>query len=351
MAFIALATVFQIVVLSPASIEQPLDPAAPVDPALFAPPKSQESPPKIQEIIPQGRVPDYTIDKFNYVSTQAGVKQWRIDAATADLFNDIKIVHSRQITAYLLDPDGQATVVTGREGLYHTEKRDLEIFGDVVTVMPDGFEIHSEYLMYQPDEKRVLIPTTYPTTGGDGPKSKKSEGQKLSFSSQGLDYRMGASRIILPQDVEVRSVSPNGERTSIRSDHCVVHRDVSMAFFTMLPARPDRTRYVTITQPTLISRGRRADLQYGDKTTGKNALNYLVVHEDVLLRETGTHELKYATAGQAAFDSRKNDVILTEFPQVYQGDDTVTGDVILLHRDTDVVEVERSNAYSRGITD
>jgi len=58
--------------------------------------------------------------------------------------------------------------------------------------------------------------------------------------------------------------------------------------------------------------------------------------------------MKYATGGRADFDSHKNVIVLTEYPQVYQDEDTVTGDKILLHRDTDIIEVEHSNAFSQG---
>ena len=344
--FLAIVIVFQIVALTPAPLEQAAEPLAPVDPSVFVPEKSPDDLPIVAESIPKGRVPDYTIDDFSYVSTQAGVKQWKMKAATADLYNDIKLVHSKQVKAEIFDPNGAKTIVTGKESRYNTEKRDLEVFGNVRTVFPDGFEIHSEYLLYQPNERRVAIPKRYGVNGGDGLESKAQT--KVEFNSMGLDYLMAESRVTLPESVEVRTHSPSGEKTSIRSDRCVIHRDQSIAYFTMSPSRPSDSRYVFITQPTLLSRGRRAELHYGSGE-GKQALHYLIVREDVLLRETGTHELKYATAGRAAFDSKKNDVILTEFPQVYQEEDTVAGERITLHRDTDVDEVEHSNAFSRGV--
>ena len=59
-------------------------------------------------------------------------------------------------------------------------------------------------------------------------------------------------------------------------------------------------------------------------------------------------QLRYATGGRADFDARSDIVRITEFPQAYQDNDTVTGDVIILHRDSDLVEVEHSNAFSEG---
>lgn len=75
------------------------------------------------------------------------------------------------------------------------------------------------------------------------------------------------------------------------------------------------------------------------------APSYMRAEEDVTIRER-EDESKYATCGQADFDRERDVIYLMDFPQVYQGQDTVTGDRIVLHRSSDVVEVSRSNAYS-----
>ncbi|HUP57524.1 MAG TPA: hypothetical protein VM598_08745, partial [Bdellovibrionota bacterium] len=128
------------------------------------------------------------------------------------------------------------------------------------------------------------------------------------------------------------------------------------ADFTMQPWRPAQVRYVHITQPTLFTRGRRARLNYGDDSA--KLLKYLVAYDDVLIKQIedklkpgGARRppaLKYATAGQADFDSDRSLIILTRFPQVYQDGDTVTGDLIKVHRETDIIEVEKSNSFSEG---
>ena len=82
-----------------------------------------------------------------------------------------------------------------------------------------------------------------------------------------------------------------------------------------------------------------------------------MIHEDVLVKETDpkkktkNESLRYATSGKAVFDTKRDVIVLSEFPQVYQDNDTVTGEVIVLHRDSDVVEVEQSNAFSQGNTE
>jgi lipopolysaccharide export system protein LptA len=114
----------------------------------------------------------------------------------------------------------------------------------------------------------------------------------------------------------------------------------------MYATRAANQKFVHITQPTLFARGRTADLNYGDSDS---ILQYLIAYDDVLIKDLGVKDsLRYATGGRADFDSHHDIIILTIYPQVYQDEDTVTGDKILMHRDTDIVEVENSNAFSEG---
>jgi len=374
--------VTQMVALSPAQLEE--NPSAP---ALIEPEALlHEESDTVATGIPKGKIPEYSVDQFDYVSTVESVKQWHLIAERAFLFNENKLVHARQVKAFLFDPDGKTTVVTGKEAKYFMNQRDLEIFGEVHAVFPDGFELTSEYLRYQPNERKIEIPVQYIVNGG----GKQSDGQVIRFQSMGLDFAMARSKIVLPKDVQfslarsqpgsavsaAREHAPapakgKEEVTTIQSDHCVIERDKQLAHFTMFATRPLDTRFVRISQPTMISRSRRADLNYGDYT---KILQYMTAHEDVLIKEVAEtddrlanskprkkqnsredgreaaeqHSLRYATSSRADFDSRRDIIVLSGFPQVYQDNDTVTGDVILLHRDTDIVEVENSNAFSQG---
>ncbi len=373
------AIVMQIVALSPNSVEESRDSSAPVEPETLLPKESVTLAPGI----PKGQVPEYSVDQFNYVSTHESVRDWNLIASTAYFYNSAGIVHARTVKAYLFDPDGKITTVTGQEAKYlmiqpaatsgkaaaaatpsksasgkpaSTSDRDLEVFGNVVTTFPDGFEVHSDYMRYRPDLRTVEIPVKYLATG----QGKDANGQILSFKSQGMHYSRASGEIILPRDVEVTVEKPDPakatatkagpDKTIIQSDHCVINREEKLATFTMFPERPIKDRYVRVTQPTLFSKGRRGELNYGDNSESSSKMVHKVVlYDDVLVKETHKEgPLRYATAGQANFEGTQDIVVLTKFPQVYENQDTVTGDKIILHRDSDVVEVEHSNSYSAG---
>jgi LPS export ABC transporter protein LptC len=347
---VAVFVVLEIVALSPSSVEQ-TGPAESIDQEELI-----EDLPKMAtkaEGIPIS-IPDYTIDQFQYVSTQAGQKQWKLNATQAYLYNKVQLVHSRTIHAELFDTDGKITTVVGDEAKYFMNQRDLEVYGHVVTTFPDGFELKSEYMRYRPQQKKIEIPTRYEVTGG----GQQSNGQLVNFRSNGLDFAMADNQVVLISNVKLemikseqhKSANPGvTERTTIDSDHCVIDRNKQVAHFTMSPTRPLETRFVHINQPTMTAKSRRADMSYRDFSS---MLDYMTAYEDVLIKETGkSNSLRYGTAGRADFDTRRNVIVLREFPQVYQDNDTVAGDVIVVHRDTDIVEVEHSNAFSEGQSD
>lgn len=332
---VALLILLQIILFSPSSVEEEGSKSG-IDPEAFIPEKDRT----LATGIPKNKVPDYTVERFSYISTQGTEKEWKLDSDEAYLFNHEKLVHSKNIKALLYDSEGKITVVTGKEAKYFMGDKDLEVFGDVKTVFPDGFELTSEYLHYRPLEKSIKIPASYPVKGRGG---------QLSFDSQGLQFQMTQGKIVLPESCRVFSRSPSQEKTTITSDRCVISRKEQIAHFTMQPNRPVASRFIEIQQPSLLVRARRVDLNYGDPI---HILNYMIAYEDVLIKEipqnSSQKPLKYGTSGQASFDTKRNTITLTEFPQVYHDDDTVTGDVIILHRDTDIIEVEHSNAFSQG---
>jgi len=370
LSLLALAIVAEMVALTPASLEEEggtLNTA--VDPDTLV----QDDDPALAPGIPQNRIAEYAMEKFQFLSVQKGIKQWKIDADLAFLYNPERLVHARRVRTLLFDSgEDQVTIISGKEARYFLNQRDLEIYGNVHTVFPDGFELKSEYLRYLPNEHRIIIPRDYSVQGTSTPQpkpvpltelrnslettqtqSRKSsrnstdQSRPFQFESKGMDYDMDKGVILLPESARVHFDEPDSpDRTLIESDRCLIHRKDNLAQFVMNSNRPLKSQFVHISQPGLKAKSRRADLFYGDF---KDVLQYLTLHDDVLIREKNEDlQLRYSTSGKADFDSDRNVIFLTKYPQVYQDQDTVVGDNIVLHRDTDIVEVAHSNAFSEG---
>lgn len=359
---VAVLVFIQIVALNPSSLEEATSLLAALEPDFL----------KVDEkiilatAVPKGKIPEYTVEQFDYVSSQGMTRQWKLMADRAFMYQQEKLVHSRKVKAFLYDTQERVTVVTAEESQYFMNQKDLEMFGKVEAKMPDGFVIQSEYLRYRPQDKKLEIPEKYSVFGkGQAGTEKRSTAARapgetasadreggIEFTSQGLLYSFSTQIIFLPKTVRFTYIRAGAKAdapdaiTTIDSDQASIRRAERLGHFTMHSSRPLKEQFVKVNQKTLAVQSRRADLNYGDSS---QLLHYFTALQDVLIHEKGVESgLKYSTSGRADFDSNRNVIVLSDFPQVYQDQDTVTGEVIILHRDTDQVEVEHSNAYSGG---
>lgn len=317
--------------------------------------------------IPADRVPEYTVDGFQTVSTQSGVKQWRIRANRAFFYQADGIVHALVVNSDIYDDQGRITFVKSKEAKFFMKTRDLELFGDVTTTFPTGLETLSPYLHYQSKNRDVDIPVAYPVEGHsfetDPQKAKLNlEKETFDFRARGLRFDGQNDRIHLLSQVvmRVRKKTPRGvEITTIESDYANIDRKKNKVFFTMLEARPDELRFVKISQPGMTSKSRRAEflMNASRKLRTVRALDDVKIVErpkmpsdsSTNVRRRGEAEKpRYATAGVAEFDSEANLIVLRDYPQVYQDRDTITGETIIVHRNSDLVEVDQSNAFTEG---
>jgi hypothetical protein len=179
-----------------------------------------------------------------------------------------------------------------------------------------------------------------------------------------MHYSGIEDRVELLSDVDVRVVKPDPKKatevTTIDSDRATIDRKKDIIRFSMLEARPADLRFVKITQPGMTSRSRRAEFRINAnprKLRSVRALDDVKIEERPKIADDASvaerrrakgMKPRYATAGIAEFDSQKNLIILRDYPQVYQDRDTLTGETIIVHRDSDLVEVDQSNAFSEG---
>ncbi|MBC7386131.1 MAG: LPS export ABC transporter periplasmic protein LptC [Cryobacterium sp.] len=318
----------------------------------------------VEPTIPKDRVPEYTVEGFQTVSAQSGIKQWRIQAEHAYFYQTDGIVHAREVKSDLYDAQARITKVTSKEAKYFMTSKDLELFGDVRSRMPSGLETLGPYMRYDAATKDLHVPAAYPIEGNsfeEDPKKKVTE--SFDFKSQGLHYigREDRADLLSHVVVHVKKVTPKGmEITTIESDRAVIDRKKDRIFFTMLDSRPDDQRYVNISQPGMTSQSRRAEFRIN---ANPKKLRTILALDDVKIvenpkeseltasiaeRRRARTEPRRATAGVAEFDSMENLIILRDYPQVYQDHDTITGDVIIVHRESDIVEIDQSNAFSEG---
>lgn len=310
-------------------------------------------------------IPDYSIKGFSYLATKGGVRQWKILAELANVYQKEDLIHGMDVTAYIYEEGGKVTQVVAHEALLTISPKVLELFQSAKAKFPDGFTTISDYMLYQAGGKGIHIPASYLVRSfGQDAETKR----EILSESYGMEYRPNQLMLILPSNVKVTVQDPisikNPKTTIIESDRAEINRATKHAYFMMNENRPLDERFVLTSQPPgFFMRSRSAEMRYGSAETGKKATsqsksntaesnqgpNTLVAIGDVLFRELNEKQtLRYGTAGRGEFFRARNELVLTEYPQVYQDEDTVTGNRIIVHRNTGLVEVDQSNAYSAG---
>jgi lipopolysaccharide export system protein LptA len=284
--------------------------------------------------VPETGLPEYFLHEFKFVSTRGSEKLWKILADRARFFVAQDFIHTLDVKAEVYSKDSPPVLIDAREGKTILASRDMELFGDVVVRFPSSLVIRAPYIKYSARERKITVPERYRVTG---------EGNQLKFASFGMNYFVESQEAHLQREVVVNTQ----DETELRSDHALIDRKQDRALFTMSTTRPEQDRFVRARQPTLTAQSRKMTLYFGPNVKAQ-AVTRLVAEDDVRIDESGENIGRYATAGRAEFEANSNTITLRKFPQVYQDRDTVTGEVIRMHRGTSLIEVERSNAISEG---
>jgi lipopolysaccharide transport protein LptA len=286
----------------------------------------------IAKIVPTTVVPDYSIRDLNYYASSETEKNWRLQARKANMYQKDQLMHTRDMTLTLQD----GTVVTAKEGVLHTETNEMEFFGNVNTYFTNGTHTVSEYgkALTKP-----VIDISVPLTEwvhGD----KTDAHSRVEFKSMGLSYvETGAKDLKLLSEVEFNVFTD--KKTRIVSDYAVYDQIHNRGTFSMNDQRPLDQQFAQVFQSDMYLKSRTLVMNLGDQ----RQLLTIVAIDDAYLRDSKDPlHVSTGTAGKATYYDLSDEVYLTDFPQVYQDSDTITGDLIIFHRKQDVVEAKQSNA-------
>ncbi|MBI2604866.1 MAG: LPS export ABC transporter periplasmic protein LptC [Deltaproteobacteria bacterium] len=282
----------------------------------------------------------YTIEGLHYTAVEAGKKQWEMTAREAVVFDKSNVAEAEDVSMRMFDPEEKITFIEGDKGVFRMGAREFDMSGHLKVTFPDGFWLKTERAHYSTVDQRVS--SQEPFYG----EARTPQKELLRLWGTGFLGSKTGPDIYVLNECRVRIKRPRQEDlTDIRSDTARIDRVAKFAEFSM----KDKDRFVESNQGSLYVRSKRQEASYDSSAS---VLKYLTAYDDVLIRETdeknGISGMKYATAQKAEFLALKNQILLSGFPSVYQERDTVTGDAIIVHRDTNVVEVTEANAYHEG---
>lgn len=331
LAGVAVFLVAYFTLLSPSSLEEDFSGVRVVHPKDLLNFLKNESEPLLAKNVPTEITPAYSLRNFDFFATSENKPQLKLTAKKSNFYQKEELIHARDSIVTLPDD----TVITSREALYDTVNNEVEFFGDVVTTFENGMVIHSNYMkaITRP-VLNVIIPITEAVSG-----ELVSKSSVVRFKSYGLTYLdVEPKEVKLTSQVVTNIVSDR--KTQIQSDKSRMPFSKNKIYFYMDQQRSFDRQFVQVHQLDMEMKSREIEIDF------KNSkIDTISAITDVSIRDRSF----YSTSGKAVFIEKKNQILLSDFPQVYQNSsDTITGEVIIYNRTEDTIEVKQSNAiYKR----
>ena len=105
-----------------------------------------------------------SIGKAHQTATRNGIKEWSLDAASADYMDEDSqaIFKDLSVTFYLKDET--MVYITANQGILKTDSNDMEIYGNVVVKNKD-YKLKCENLYYKHDQRIIFSKVPVNITG------------------------------------------------------------------------------------------------------------------------------------------------------------------------------------------
>jgi LPS export ABC transporter protein LptC len=313
--------------------------------------------------------PEYRTQDFSAYQIKNGTPALHIQAKQMEYTKAKKQIQLMSVTLTLFDKQNahlpSATIQSERASV-DVDSQLIIAQKNVQTRFQDGFTFKSQELHYDPQNHWMKVPENLAVKGyglihdsqDDSTQrttTDKKDPSRLNFASLGMLFDLSSQTIHLSQNVFVNfthhdPTSPTPQNTKIRSDHCKIDRKTSEADFLMNSNRPLSEQFVYIEQTDLTAKARKCKVNYHtDHLPSSSPIKVIQAYEDVRIEELSDQTLtRYSTCGLALFNPEKKQIWLEQFPQVYQDNDTITGERIIIFQDTQVVEIEQPNGLSQG---
>ena len=282
--------------------------------------------------VPTNETPAYSLRDIEVFSSANNKPSFRLLARKSNVYQKDQILHGKDLVLHMPD----LTVVRANEGVFFINKNEGDVYGDVVTTFPNGTVVNSDYAHVKSKPvTEIQIPTDHLVVG-DSTTTKNP----VHFKSFGMSYIDTDPQVLrLLSQVEVEIITT--KKTLIHSDFAVYQHEKNHLSFGMNDHQPLEHQFVRVNQIDLLMNSRTLEVDVDEH----QKLQVITAVSDVFIKDW--HDplhISTATCGRALYYEGPDEIHLNDFPQVYQDNDTVTGDKIVYNRKFDTIEVKQSNA-------
>ena len=141
--------------------------------------KTSEAAEKLPKVSTEGA--DMRIEKIRFVEDKRGQKTWELEAKSVHQYQEQNILVLVDVKATFFSKEGWTFSLTGKQGKFYQDSKDVELVGGVVLTSSDGYQLRTHSASYRHAAKTVS--TTDPV---------EIEGEQLRLTGKGMLVDMEA---------------------------------------------------------------------------------------------------------------------------------------------------------------
>lgn len=118
--------------------------------------KASEKEEQLPKISTEGA--DMRLEKIRFVEDKHGQRTWELEASQIQQYQGQSLMILRDVKVTFYSKDGRVFIVTGKEGKFYQDSKNMELVGDVMLTSSDGYRLKTQSVSYDHSKKRVSTP-------------------------------------------------------------------------------------------------------------------------------------------------------------------------------------------------
>ncbi len=98
------------------------------------------------------------IEKIHFVEEKHGQKTWELAAKSIQQYQEGNVMVIEDVKLTFFAKDGQTVTVTGNQGKFYQDTKNMELKGDVIATSSEGYRLKTDSVSYNHQEKKIRTP-------------------------------------------------------------------------------------------------------------------------------------------------------------------------------------------------
>jgi len=98
---------------------------------------------------------DLKLDRVHYTETREGIKEWELEATSAQYFRGENVVLFDKVKATFFGRNGETYVLVAEKGKFNTQNKAIEAFDGIKLDSSDGYQMRTQRLTYEAERKKL----------------------------------------------------------------------------------------------------------------------------------------------------------------------------------------------------